>query len=98
MLVRALRVLLGLSFQLHVQIHIAAARLVVDGELVDADCEMAVEKQRHTISDAAAILFSMLNFPSGGDSLGKRSSEGKESGKALNARTRVLSAKRSKCQ
>jgi hypothetical protein len=70
MLVRALRVLLGLSFQLHVQIHIAAARLVVDGELVDADCEMAVEKQRHTISDAAAILFSMLNFPSGGDSVG----------------------------
>src|SRR5438552_2505378 len=63
---------------------------VVDRELVGADCEMAVENQRHTISDAVPILFSMLNFPSGGDSLGKRNSEGKESGKALIANTGII--------
>jgi len=50
---------------------------VVDGELVGADCEMAVEKQRHTINDAVPILFSMLNFPLGRDSLGKRVPRGR---------------------
>src|SRR6266436_8676987 len=50
---------------------------VVDGELVGADCEMAVEKQRHTINDAVPILFSMLNFPLGRDSLGNRVPRGR---------------------